>query len=265
VALFCRGPRLNRGDSRNMQLSAVMLARLFAFIEPVDLNPRGKSYYPHLVSALVERFGFLKYPKDPDDFDETKGITFQMGRLGDITVHQVQIFNTAILIDTASSTDDSEKVLQDTLIWATEHLGLSYQPGMIKRRTYVSQVSFYSEALLERINPAILRLAERVNARLPEFWGLPLTYHPISVILSYDPLTTKLTPAVFSIERRAEAPFSENKYFSTAPLPTEEHIAFLQDFESELLGESVNLPLPEPTAADIIRMRQESRKGSKEL
>jgi hypothetical protein len=218
-----------------MQLSAVVLARLFAFIEPVDLNPRGKTYYPHLVAALVERFGFLKFPQKADDFDETKGVAFEMGRLGDITVNRVQIFNTGFVVETPSSTSDSEKILEDTLVWATETMGLTYQPGMIKRRAYVSQISFYSDMLLESINPSIAKLATRISARVPEFLGLTLRYQPVSLMIGYDPAATKWTLAAFSIERRAETPFSENKYFSTAPLPTEEHISALEAFEADLL------------------------------
>jgi hypothetical protein len=40
--------------------------------------------------------------------------------------------------------------------------------------------------------------------------------------------------APFSITRRAESRFSENKYFSEAPLPTDIHISLLEEFEAEV-------------------------------
>ena len=93
-----------------MQISAVITARFFAFIETYDLNPRGRAYFPEIVAALVGRYGFSKFPQKPEEFDESKGVVFQEGRAGDVTIRQVQIYDHAIYVDSASSTSDSEKI-----------------------------------------------------------------------------------------------------------------------------------------------------------
>ncbi|HEV2424991.1 MAG TPA: hypothetical protein VGZ29_09210 [Terriglobia bacterium] len=221
-----------------MQLSAVTLARLFAFVEPIDLNPRGRAYYPQLVQALVERYGFLKYPKTAEEFDETKGVTFEMGRAGDVTIDKIQIFPQGIVVDTASSTSDSEQVLHEALMWLSETHGLSYDPAMISRRAYVSQLTFHSEIDMGSLNAALSGIAERISERVPQFFGREVTYQATAVTISYDALTVKQAPAIFNIERRVETPFAEKKYFSTAPLPTDEHIDMLEDFENELMRKS---------------------------
>jgi len=217
-----------------MQLSAVILARVFAFIEPVDLNPRGRAHYPELVSAVVERYRFMKYPQVAQDFDETKGVQFEMGRDGEVTISSIQIYTQGIVVDTASSTDDSDRVLHEALLWLKAKFGMNYSPEMISRRAYVSQLTFYSEVGLGRLNVALSRLAERVSNRLPQFFGREIVYEPIGVYLGYDATQVKQAPANFSIERRTETPFSENKYFSAAPLPTSGHIAALEAFEADL-------------------------------
>ena len=218
-----------------MQLSAVITARFFAFIETYDLNPRGRAYFPKLVTALVERYGFAKFPQKPEDFDESKGVTFQEGRVGDVTINQIQIFDHAIYVDTASSTEDSEKIFHESLTWLSKDFGLQYRPDMVRRKTYVSQVTFYSE-MLDRLHPALSKLAQRLTRRVPEYFGQPLEYQPASAVIAYDPLMAKAGPANFTIERRADTPFKENKYFSTAPLPTDEHIALLEAFEADVLS-----------------------------
>jgi hypothetical protein len=217
-----------------MKLGGILLARYFAFIETTDLNPRGKAYFPDLVNAAVERYGFAKFPQKIEDFDEKKGVSFEAGRAGDFTIHKVVIHDHAIYVDTSSSTADSERLLHEMLSWLSKDHGLTFEPEMLKRCTYVSQLTFYSEGLLEKLNPALSKLSDKLSSRVPEYFKQPLKFHPSSVISIYDPLSTKQTPAQFSIERRADTLFSEHKYFSGAPLPTEEHIALLEEFEADL-------------------------------
>jgi hypothetical protein len=218
-----------------MKLSAILVARFFAFIETADLNPRGRAYFPDLVTALVNRYGFAKFPQKPEEFDEKKGVTFETGRDGEVTIHRVVIHDHAIYLDTASSTDDSKRIFDEALIWLSQDFGLGYQPEMVKRVTYVSQLSFYSDVVLDKLHPALTKLGQKLSTRVPEFYGQKLDYVPGTILMAYDPLTIKAGPASFTIERRADTLFSENKYFSTAPLPTDEHIAFLEAFEADVL------------------------------
>lgn len=227
-----------------MQLSAVTLARVIAFIETFDLNPRGRVHFPDLVAALVDRYGFIKFPQKAEDFDETKGVLFDGGKAGNISGVRFQVYTSVIVAESGSSTDDSERILEESLTWAAEKFGLSYNPGMIKRKAYLSQLTFHSDVPLNALNHALSRLAHRLSNRVPQFFGLPVQYETSAIIIGYDPLTLKATPANFTIERRVDVPFSEHKYFSTAPVPTNEHIALLQDFESEIISQAGT-----PTAA----------------
>jgi hypothetical protein len=219
-----------------MQLSAVTLARLFAFIEPADLNPRGRTHYPDLAAALVGRYGFLKYPQKSEDFDESKGISFNGGKFGEIGNINVQIWSYGILVDTSSSTDDSEKVLEDALSWGAKAMGLAYKPGLIKRKAFVSQLTFHSDINLESLHPALSNLSKRLTGRVPLHFGQSVVYMPTAFSVGYDPTSIKAGPSAFTIERRNEIPFSENKYFSTAPLTTSEHLTFLNEFETDVLS-----------------------------
>jgi hypothetical protein len=218
-----------------VKLAAVALARIIAFVETADLNPRGRVHFPDIVTALVERYGFLKFPQKPEEFDESKGVTFEEGKFGEISNLRIQLYTGAIVVETRSSTDDSEKILEDGLVWASQKLGLEYQTGMIKRRAPVSQLTFYSDAPLNALNPILTKLSQKLTARIPNFIGQSIAYETTGIVIGYDMLRTKLTPSNFTIERRADAPFSENKYFSTAPMPTDEHIALLQSFEADVL------------------------------
>jgi len=127
-----------------VQLSAVILARVIAYVESIDLNARGKIFYPDLVKGIVQRFGFQKFPQAIEQFDETKGVEFYEGKIGNKTIQKFTVFNTLLIVETRSNTDDSKQILEDALAWAAEKFGLTYRPGMIKRFAYVSDLTFYS-------------------------------------------------------------------------------------------------------------------------
>jgi len=218
-----------------MELASILLARALAWIEPAELNPTGKVFYPDLVAALVTRYNFQKFPQKVEDFDETKGITFGTGKLGRSVIEQVIIYTYGILLDTRTSTQESKRLLEEALQWASKDLGLVYKPSMIKRWQYTSQVTFSSECALTNASPAIQRLAKSMRENIAQV--LPsenLDYELTGLLVDYDQLARKHPLGQFSIQRRENTPFSENKYFSDAPLPTDVHLKLLEQFEADI-------------------------------
>jgi len=219
-----------------MEITAVMLARVVAFIEVQELNPKGKAYYPDIAAALVKKFNFQVYPTKPEDFDEAKGVRFAEGKFTDGTVDQLQIYTHGLVLDTRLSTDVSEKLLYDTLAWTKSELGLHFDERMIKRRGYGSQLTFESEMKMSKINRAVGEIADAISSKLSATMGQTVIYEPTGLLFNLDQSVTKLMPGAFSIERRAEIPFSDKKYFSNAPLETQDHIELLKTFEAYLLS-----------------------------
>jgi hypothetical protein len=106
---------------------------------------------------------------------------------------------------------------------------------MIKKYGYVSDLTFHSEAPILSVSPLMDLIAQRMSASLTEIWQEPVHYEPLDLKVGHDPLTRKWGIAPFQITRRAESPFSANKYFSEAPLPTEQHISLLEEYEAALI------------------------------
>lgn len=219
-----------------MELLAVRTARLITLFPTEELNPRGRAVIFDVAPALVERYNFLKHPQNFEEFDEQKGITFEGGRWNDLAIDRITIYTNGILVDTRSSTDDSEKILVDALSWAAESFGFVYKPEMIKQRLYLSELLVRSEVALNALNPKLKVLSEWLSKTVSNILGQPLNYEAVGIGFNFDPFATKHTPTSLRIERLSEATFSENKYYTTAPLPTNEHIKFLEDFEAALKG-----------------------------
>jgi hypothetical protein len=213
------------------------MARSVWQVETNDLNPRGSVPFRPLLDGIVRRFSFQKFPKAYEEMDEQKGVSFESGFINGVTVERLQIFNTGLVLDTRTSTDASDTILEESLLWAAEEFGLNYQPGIIRRKHYVSQLTFYSDVpLLRALNPVLEKLSNRVTAAVSGLAGEDISYEPSSFHIQHDMLTRKYSVASFTVQRRADTPFRESKYFSEAPLQTSLHETLLAELEADILS-----------------------------
>jgi len=221
-----------------MQLLAVRTARFIAAISTEELNPRGLVIYPSLIDGLVDRYNFDTYPEGDDELDETKGISFENGNWNGILIDAVTIFSDGIIVNTRSSTKDSEAIFNEAMQWASESIGITYSPSMISRKIFVSEFILRSEVALSGLNPALQAFSKKVSDTLTTYTKLKLNYEFNGAIFHYDQWATKTSVAPFKIERLENSDYSENKYYSVAPLPTEEHLKLLEEFEDILSASS---------------------------
>jgi hypothetical protein len=216
--------------------SAIILARCLAFVETFDLAPDGKIFFPDLVESLVARYRFQKFPKEFDDLNETKGIEFLEGSFGGKVIEKLVIYGNGILVDTRAGTSVSRSVIQEALEWAKDNFGINYDPGMILRFGYVSQVTFYSDVKF-LVNPAIIRLAERITTAVSEIQQEHIDYEGMGFAIGHDALKRKNPLAAFTLAPRLEVPLSHHKYFSEAPVGTDLHWELLEELESAILSQ----------------------------
>lgn len=216
-----------------MQLSSIILARALAYIETFDIDPRGTIFYPELVPELVARYHFEKFPKSFEDFDESKGVGFNEGRFNKVVIQKFTIYNTLCTVETRSNTSDSREVLSDMLKWVGERFKLPMSLNKIRHWAYVSGVSFTSEIDILSLEP-LATLAQKTGEAVTKIWNENITYYPVGLATGIDPLTRKYGIAGFTFQRRLEAPFAEKKYYSEAPLPTDTHIKFIEEYEADV-------------------------------
>jgi hypothetical protein len=217
-----------------MQLASVPLARALAYIETTELNPKGSAFFPALIEKIVERFEFQKYPQTFEQTNEDKGVEFFEGRWNGVNVNKLAIFTGAIIVDTSASTTESERIIDEALLWGAADLGLNYKTGMIQRRQYVSDIVFYSNIRLLEVHPAFTKLQRAVTDAGEKYLWQRREYDLTHFGLDFDKTLAPLISAPFSIQRRGNALFATNKYFSEAPFPTEVHIRLLEQLESDL-------------------------------
>ena len=214
-----------------MELIAVSLARFVAFLEIDGLDPRGSMPAPEGFKHIADRYSFAKGPQNFDEFNFEKGVNFLIGKLGDINIDKLTLFGDGLGIDTRSSTDDCETVLADLLAGVKELHSVAIQPS---RRMHLSNVIFRSSLRLSSMHTALQLVADQVAKGVSADFRQEIQFEPAAFSLSADASQIGLKPSPFSIERRVNTPFSENTYFSAAPLGTFAHLELLQQFETAL-------------------------------
>ena len=201
-----------------------------------EVRPRSGLYLPDVIRRISERYAFAIGPTNYEIIVK-EGARYKDGRLvtegRTIAIKDLGFFVDGVLA-VAFNTDDSDLVLNDLILWATESFGLR-EPRTKLPRKYVSSVVVEFDAELGRALLAFDELQERFASAVKNKYGIDPEINASRITLAADP--TKLpagTTFEFIIERRVGRPFSENRYFSSASLPTTSHLDLLAAFERRL-------------------------------
>jgi hypothetical protein len=202
----------------------------------LDLNPRGRAIGSDLIGWLKETYDFKKFPSSAVDVDQSQALvfsggTFQFvdegGNRNRIAV-DLSIFNDGVVANTRSSTRDADRFIEQSLNAAVSKFTLVYTPTMVRQRLYLSEVDVKLDRPLGSINPNLQKLSSRISALLN---GTAFEF--ASIEFTRDP-SAPWQHASFKVERRINTPLSENRYFSVAPLHTEDHLELLGEFDQLL-------------------------------
>jgi hypothetical protein len=219
-----------------MELLAVRTARVIAHFPTEELNPRGRAVIPEIYSALTQRYSFLKYPEKYEEYVDANGVRFAQGKWGDTNIDEMRLHVNGIIVATGSSTEDSVALLREVVSWAVESFGLTFKEDLLDDVVYVSELVVRFERSPTLLHPVFSKLAARLSETVHNFGGHTTPYDFAGITIDADPLQTRYSLTPFRIERLEESPFSSDKYFTSAPLPTGEHIKLLEEFEGALKG-----------------------------
>ena len=234
-----------------MRVTKVLLARAARYVN----YPR-PLFFPYVIELLRERYDFVRVPTTSDEIlpkGESSGILggFEHGRLAHegrtIVIKSLAFYADAVAIESLASTEEADIVLDDLLAQAPEII--SARPN---ERAYASGLEFTWDVAFE----STFRLANALGQAASQFFG-SYSADPAPVFLlsgiriSTDP--TKGGSEEFLIERRTNAPFEANQYYSHAPLSSPHHFTLLDSAEAAireaLRGSSASPTEPQPPSS----------------
>ncbi len=217
-----------------MKLLSVNLARTILLGPMSDINPRGASLNSILFPFLVNTYKFKKVPSLTEIPDLSKGVKFELGDFdigGDYPiVVNLTFYNDGVIADSGSSTNHTDAFLEDMYAKFSELFKMPPPESIIRKRVYLSQLYVSTDRSLEIINPKIKLISQYLSETVEE--GNEL--FELGGISFWPDQISKVPPAPFRFERKIGAPFSENRYYSVAPLSTDKHLELLDKLESIL-------------------------------
>jgi hypothetical protein len=185
----------------------IKTARAIWLVDARDLNSRGIDIWPMLV-AIKDRYNFQAYPKTVEEANENNpnGIIFTNGSFAvgssRHTIVKATSFGDGVVVDSTLSTDFCEAFLADVLKLLSSLFALTYRPEMIHTKIYTS--------------------------------GLIVHFEPAGFGFSIDTQASTAKPVPFKFEREVNKRFSQQRYYSSAPLRTNQHEDLLKQMESLL-------------------------------
>jgi hypothetical protein len=216
-----------------MQTLNVLGAKAIWLFDIDDLNPRGKDIVSELLEWIKENYYFEKAPASVDQLDpEKKSLKFERGRFQvkeEIFIAvDLEIYKDGFVANSRSSTNDTDKFVDDLLTAASKEFSLPYSSGIVRNKMYTSELTVRLEFPLFNLNPKLTDVAHTISA----LCGLPVPPFELSRLgFSTDMAISHLKPAPFLLERRIGSPFDEKRYYSQAPLHTAQHEELLVEIE----------------------------------
>lgn len=221
-----------------MKLLHVGTARTIWLFTLLDLNPRGQVLAQEAIDKISERYKFRAPPTIVAALEaqrKNEPVYFAAGEFrstsGVNVIVDLKVYNDGLLADCRSSTRDSEMFLADLFSWLPAGLGLPKTDVPVRKKMYVSELQVESKHLLMMINPKLTTLSKSLASLVPN--GSATSYEISSLAFATDPKDG--TPLInFKFERLINIPFAEHRYYSSAPVHTDDHLEMLESLETIL-------------------------------
>ena len=219
-----------------MRLSAILMSRVIALGGAGEADPFGQVFLPSLLTALVERYQFQKFPTALGQLDLSAGVVLEGGYAEECgTISKLTIFKDGWTMEARSQTSQTKAALLAIFQWLADAHNLTYNEHTIKRWLYVTSLFFYSDADLDLLNPILLTICKTMEEYTVGTGRPRIPFKTSRIAVDFDRASLDFPQAPFVIERDKTMLFGEHRYFSESPMPSELHIALLEEVERGIL------------------------------
>lgn len=180
------------------------------------------------VKSVMEAFVFAVGP--PGLPGPTEGYVFKQGGVsltgGRTEVREFTVFNDGLTLEIMSSTSDLEEALLQFLemMWKLGFEKPVTEPRIVLQSMITCEMTSDVETLIPSFDPIASAIEKATGADAP--------HRLKSIEYTVDPkIVPPLGSKVFRLDRRANEPYSANRWFSFANATTADHVRILELIE----------------------------------
>jgi hypothetical protein len=212
-----------------MQLVSSEMGQSLQLINMDEIRPRrGGVFLPDFAREIVLRYRFQVFP---ERITPNQVVKFELGakEVDGITIpiSNLDVYADGILVN-SYNTEDSNTILDDFLGWASETYHLRAPRTLIPRRYQSRLIVDLSQSAGDMLITAFRAVNAIVGKRLGAEQELSLT----NLTIGPNPATQYPYLLTWLFQPRIGQPYVPNRYYSAAPLSTEDHFAMLQEIEA---------------------------------
>ena len=217
-----------------VKILSIHTARSIWLLPITYLNPHGRPIIP-AVEEIMDRYSFFRTtPLTEVLGSEKKNLELKVGtfiKKDDVPIEvSLSIHKDGLVAETTSSTEDSDLFLEDVLTFLSDFFDLASYGELPINKIYLSEIYF----TLNRTPEFFSRMANSFMSKSSGYVNCDKVgnFEFMGIHLATDPDLSG-NPLLIRVEREINVPFYENRFFSTAPIKTSEHIELLGELETE--------------------------------
>jgi hypothetical protein len=189
-----------------------------------------------LLAAIAVRYGFTRLPAITTREDMAKnGLQFGVGQFeidgARANIPDFIVYNDGI-VAMAEKTEWADKFLEDVVQWVKEEFGFrDFSSGI--RKLYASTLIVDFETPLSRLLRGYELISELISSRTITIMPSrkPLQFSRLDFEVDKTEMEGQLALPKFVLERRSGVLFSQERYYTVAPMHTASHIEVLTEIE----------------------------------
>lgn len=220
-----------------MKLIASEAGRVTALYNADEFRPLGGLLVDAYLEAIADKYQFSSYPHEID-YQNPQPLVFENGRIHDSEqnrrINRMQLYDDGFQID-AVDTDLASAVLGDVVAFSQEKFQFR-KTRKNPRLFYESRIVVEFDGPVQKTISAIDKICTYVSSHMSALYNQELNMEFNALAIASDPFNlpakiSNLIQADFSIVRRVNQSYEDNRYYSKAGVTTQIHLDFLEKFE----------------------------------
>jgi len=202
-----------------------------SFLRPA----KGQPFALDVLMAVIRRYSFQHFPEKVPIL-ESGSITLSVGKWNDVQIDELGAYNDGFVVSARASSDVIDEFLDDLYEFVAKEFRVTKVPKPQEARHYESSVVVE----MDRRITSKFDFLRGLYSDLADFrssYGHGDSEYVFGAVEAHSEniVAGGRRPMAFKFERRLNAPFDANYWFSSAPLKTGDHIATLENLEAQLL------------------------------